>query len=440
MFDKNDEPIYLYGTIQDITEKREMEKLLSYNSTHDEITGLPNRVYFKKQLEYRFQISRDTQTKFSLMMLDVDGLKYINYALDYEIGHKIIVKIVNRLRNFLGENVFISRYSDDHFAIIIDEQKTNEELDDIAKGIISLFKSPYMVQAYEVDIFVNIGISIYSKDVEDADSFRKQAKTALLRAKRDGKNTYSFYSSDLDIQNYKEFTLKNDLHHAIENEQLKVYYQPIVNIKTNQILAAEALIRWQHPDWGIVSPKEFIFIAEETGLIIEIGKWVLSEVCKSYKQWLDYGFSAIKVSINYSVIQFFENDFVENIKNIINKFQLEPNFLIIEITESVLLRDIRKVISDIKKLQSYGIKVAIDDFGTGFSSLSYLHSFNIDILKIDGSFIKNAISNKTSDAITRAIVNMAHDIKVKLVAEGIENFEQLSYLKQLNCHTGQGYI
>lgn len=425
---------------KDITKRIEMEKKISYISTHDRLTGLPNSVSFSKKLKLKCQHAKETNTRFALMMLDIDGLKYVNYSLGYEFGKQLIIEIVQRLEKFLGKDIFISRYSEDHFAIIIEGLNTHKEYENIAKGIINLFSTTYKIWNYEIDVNANIGICIYPNDTQDKDSLRKQSKLALLRAKKEGKNKYKFYSSDLDVKNYKEFILRSDLHNAIEKEELRTYYQPIINLKNNKILGAEALIRWEHSDWGMISPSEFIYLAEETSLIIDIGKWMLREVCKHYKQWQKNGLSDIKISVNFSGIQFLENDFVKNIKDIIDECDLEPSFLIVEITESILMKNTDKVIYDIKKLQSLGIQVALDDFGTGFSSLSYLTSFNIDILKLDGSFIMNIPIDETSTSITKSVVNLAKELKIKLVVEGIEKKEQLSYLKKLNCYTGQGFI
>lgn len=425
---------------RDITRRIEMEKRMAYISTHDELTDLPNSVYFKKQLRIQCEHAKQTNTKFALLMLDINGLKNINYSLGYELGCKLIKKIVQRLKGFLGEERFLCRYSEDHFAIIIEEIKTKEEYGYIASGLINLFLHPYKLNGYELDVGVNIGICIYSDDLQSVDSFKKHAKLALLRAKKEGKNIYKFYSSDIDIQNYKEFILRSDLHSAINNKQLQVHYQPIVNIKTNEILGAEALLRWEHPEWGVVSPDEFIPLAEETRLIIDIGKWVLKEVCNNYKKWLKDGLPNIKVSINFSCVQFLERDFVKNIKSIIDEFGLNPKFLIMEITENILIQNTDKFKLDIKNLRSYGIQLAIDDFGTGFSSLSYLNSINMDILKLDRSFIENIPSDDTCSVITKTVIKLAKELNIKSVVEGIENQEQLSYLKHLNCFAGQGFI
>lgn len=426
--------------IREITKRVELEKKMIHISTHDELTNLPNSVYFRKKLESQCQHTEETQSMFALMMLDIDGLKYINFSLGNEIWQQLIIEVVHRLESFVGKDKFLCRYSEDHFAILVEGVCTNEEYENIARGIIGLFLLPFRVETYELDLSVNVGICIYPKDTQDRDALIKQVKISLLRAKKEGKNTFKFHSSDLDIQNYKESVLRNDLRYAIEKGQFRVYYQPIVNLKTNDLVAAEALIRWEHPDWGVVSPSEFIPLAEETGLIIDMGKWVLREVCKNYNQWLTKGLLDIKVSVNFSPVQFLENDFVKNIKNIIAESKLECNFLVMEITESVLIKNPNKAISDIQDLQSSGIQVALDDFGTGFSSLAYLNSFNIDIIKLDGSFIRNIPFDYTSTTIIKALIHLAKELKIRLVAEQIETWEQLGYLKDNNCTLGQGYI
>jgi diguanylate cyclase (GGDEF)-like protein/PAS domain S-box-containing protein len=425
---------------RDITKKVQLRRQMAHRATHDELTDLPNRALFEKKLRIQCKQAEKNQTKFAVMMLDIDGLKDIKYSLGYDIENELIIDIVQRFKTNLENDIFLSRFSEDHFAFIISGPRTYDEYKAIAIKLLNLFSQDYKINNYELDISANIGISIYPDDGQDGDTLRKQSKVALIRAKKEGKNRYKFYSSGLDIQNYKDFIIRSDLHQAIEKRQLKVYYQPMVNLKTNEILAVEVLVRWEHPNWGIIPPDEFISLAEESGFIINIGNWVLKEACHNYKQWLKDGLPQIKVSINFSSIQFFESNFVDNIKNTIDELELDPRFLIMEITESVLMKNINKVTADIEKLRALGIQIALDDFGTGFSSLAYLYSFKIDYLKLDGLFIKNAILDKASNVITSSIIKMARDLKIKLVAEGIESWEQLSYLKNLNCHTGQGNI
>lgn len=440
LFDGGGQIIGVLGTVQDITDRIEMKKYITYTANHDELTGLPNRTYFKEHLKDVHQYAKEKHTSFAVIMVNIGEFKHVNDVLGYELGDELINLISYRLKNFIGDDGFICRYFGNQFGIIISGYSNIKEYEDIAIKIIRLFDKPFMLDKYELIMPSNVGASIYPEDGVDVEDIIKHANVALMRAKQEGKNIYKFYSSQMDVQSYKQFMLRNDLHKAIWKNQFMIYYQPLVKLKDNRLLGAEALIRWEHPDWGIVSPDEFIPLLEETGLIIDIGKWTLKEVCRNYKKWLNEGMPEIKISVNFSTMQFLENNFVDNIKNIIDEFGLDPHFLIMEITESTFIREIDRVNSDIKRLQSFGIQVALDDFGTGYSSLGYLNSLNIDILKIDGSFIKSIITDDTSAIITKSIINLARELKIKLIAEGIENWQQLSKLRELSCHTGQGYI
>jgi len=425
---------------RDITERVESQKEIEYIATHDELTKLPNRIYLKKKMYQQCEEYKDTEGSFALIMLDIDGFKYINDALGYQLGDQLIINVAQRLKAFLNDDTFFCRYSGDQFALIVTGTGAAVEYETVVKEITALFKEAFKVDMYELDITISIGISVYPDDEKDTNLLINYANIALLRAKHEGKNRYQFYSTDIGVQIYKQVVLRNDLIKAIERNQFKVFYQAQVNLKSSDILAAEALIRWEHPEWGMVSPNEFITLAEETGFIVTLGNWMLREVCKNYKKWMEDGLPPIKVSVNYSSIQFFERNFVENIKNIINEYGLDPHFLIMEITESVLMKNAEKAIIDINQLQELGIQVALDDFGTGFSCLAYLNSFNIDILKIDRSFIKNVLLDEASTIITRSVIDLAQELSIKIVAEGIENWDQLTYLKDLNCFSGQGYI
>ena len=425
---------------RNITDRIENQREIEFIATHDELTQLPNRVYLKRKISQLCDDQNWAVSDFALIMLDIDGFRYVNDALGYQLGDQLIIKVSKRLKDFMGEDDFICRYFGDQFAIIIQNLHKAWEYEQIVKKITALFRDAYKVDLYELDMTVSLGISMFPHDEKDPDLLINYANISLLRSKHEGKNRYKFYSSDIGIQIYKQVVLRNDLLKAIEKNQFEVYYQAQVKLDSSDILAAEALIRWNHPEWGMVSPNEFISIAEETGFIINLGNWMLTEVCRNYKKWMDQGMAPIKVSVNYSSIQFFERNFVENILNIIWEYDLEPHFLIMEITESIFMKNPEKAILDIKRLQAVGIQVALDDFGTGFSSLSYLNSFNIDILKIDRSFIKNMMVDDASTIITRSVIDLAQELRIKLVAEGIENWDQLSYLKDLNCYTGQGFL
>lgn len=425
---------------RNITDRIEDQKEIEYIATHDVLTKLPNRAYLAKKINQLCGEHTDPDYNFALIMLDIDGFRYINDTLGYQLGDQLITQVSQRLEGFLGGRAFLCRYSGDQFAIILQNLNKSWEYEQAVKKIAALFKDAFKVDLYELDITVSLGISMYPYDEKDPELLIKYANISLLRSKHEGKNRYKFYSSDIGIQLYKQVVLRNDLLKAIEREQFRLYYQALVKLDSSDILAAEALIRWEHPEWGTVSPNEFVPLAEETGFIINLGNWMLREVCRNYKGWMAQGRPPIKVSVNYSSIQFFERHFVENILNIILEHGLDPHFLIMEITESVFMKNPEKAIVDIKRLQAYGIQVALDDFGTGFSSLSYLNTFNIDILKIDRSFIKNVMLDDASTIITRSVIDLAQELKIKLVAEGIENWEQLACLKDMNCYSGQGYI
>lgn len=442
MFNHLDDPNINGITVywHDITDRMELEKKITFIATHDELTQLSNRMYFCNQIVLHCQKAKISGARFAIIMLDIDGFKYINDALGYHLADQLILEISKRLKKYVSNDERLCRYSGDQFAIMVSDLNQIKDYDNYAKEILALFLSPFKVENYEINVTVSMGVGIFPEDGQEMETLIKHTNLAMLRSKGQGKNRYHLYTPEMDIHNFKEFELRNDLNKAIVNNQIKVYYQPLVNLETNEIIAAEALVRWEHPTWGLVPPNEFIYIAEETGFIVHIGKWMLKEVCKKYKEWLKKKLPAIKVSVNFSSIQFYEKNFVENIKKTINEYELDPHFFIMEVVESILINDFNKVSSDTNKLREFGIQIALDDFGTGYSSLSYLNRINIDILKIDRSFIKNVLIDETSTIITDHVINMARKLKIKLVAEGIETWNQLQFLRKLNCYAGQGYL
>lgn len=437
LYDKEIEGIA--ANFRNISDNIELLKRMEYISTHDDLTGLPNKVLFVDQVRLMCHIAQKNGGRFAVIIMEVEGLRYINDVLGYNIGDQLIIQICERIRRHLSESDFLCRYTGDRFGIIVRGFDTASEYERYAGKIAELFSHVFFVEEYELNVNVFMGISLYDKDEQNAERLICHAESALFRNKDEGRS-FKFYSPEISSFNYKQFRLRNDLRKTVRKNQLRVFYQPIVNLVTNHIIAAEALIRWEHPEWGMVPVKEFIPLAEESGFIISMGNWVLREVCRNYRQWIDDGLPAIKMSVNISGIQFFENNFVESVMDILDEFDLDPHFLILEITESIFINNKKKVASDIKRLQSYGIQVALDDFGTGFSSLAYINSLNIDIIKIDGSFIRDIDTDETSAIITRHIVNMAKELNIKLVVEKIENREQLNYLREIKCNAGQGYI
>ena len=471
---KGDKPIYLEVHIQnfldhpiiqglvldfrDVTNRIIMQRKIEKLASYDETTSLPKQNQFKKELAQKCIQACLNQRILIVMMLDFEGFKEINDSLGFKVGQQLIVQVVMRLRGLLGKDTLISRYSEDQFAIVIEGLINLESYEARVQEVIDFFHRPFKIDIYEFDIDVNVGVSVYPLELEEKEvdaedemaevepamdeieQLIQYANIALVWSKKEGKNHYRFYSFELNIQNYKQLQLRHDLRMAVRRDQFRVCYQPMVRIKNHQILAIEALIRWNHPDWGMVSPDEFIYLAEETGAIVEMGKWVLRKICEDHRYWMLKGYKPVSISVNFSSVQFYERDFVKNITDILAEYEVDPKYLIVELTESLIIENSHKAITDIEKLQRAGIKVALDDFGTGYSSLSYLQHFNIDIIKMDASFLKNIMADKTTAIIAQAIINLTKELRIKLVCEGIENWEQLSFLRENNCFSGQGYL
>ena len=434
----------IIGTLQDITERKKAEDLNRYLANHDPLTELPNRRLFQEKIKQELTISKTLQQKLAVMYLDLDRFKYVNDTLGHPIGDTLLKQIAKRLKRLLGEQNVLARMAGDEFAVLLPNIRNASQVIEHSKKIIESLEDPFLIDEYKLFITTSIGISIFPQDGGDSQTLLKHADSALYKAKEKGKNTYQIHTSSMDVETYKMFNLETNLREALELNQLELYYQPKVCAANYQIIGAEALIRWNHPEWGIVSPNEFIPLAEETGIIIEIDKWIKYTACSQNKAWQDAGLPAIPVSINLSAHRFLGKDLISSISQILKETKLNPEYLEIEILETALLENDKVVFSILDELRSLGIRISLDDFGTGYSSLSYLQRYKgrIDTLKIDRTFINNLSQSDLDDSnfITKTIIQLAQHLEMNVVAEGVETKEQLKVLQNYKCNTIQGYL
>lgn len=424
--------------VRDIKDLKEAERHIVYMSYYDKLTGLPNRDYLNKYFEKKYCNKDHYENKLALLFLNIDRFKNINDSLGYNVGDKLLRLISDRFRVYLQDkNAMIIRMNGDKF-IIITEFEEKSELDDLVRGLFEVLIKSFKVDSHELFITTSIGISIYSNYCDNLDNLMKYAETAMHRTKDQGKNGYQYFEESMNLENQRELAIESQLRKALEHKEFHLVYQPKVNTEDGIIKGVEALLRWESPVLGSVSPVEFISIAEETGLIIPIGAWVLEEACTQAKVWHNRGLDVI-VAVNISPTQLQRYNFKDTVKCIVKKTKIDPKFLDLEITENGIMKDIKKSEEIMRELSAMGIKISIDDFGTGFSSLSYIKRFQSNTLKIDRSFIKDIPNDENDMSITLAVINMARSLKMLTVAEGVETIEQLDFLKKNKCDVIQGF-
>lgn len=428
------------GVFTDITERKQTEEHLKYLALYDTLTGLPNRLHFNEKLSEAIKAAEQSDRFFivAVIFLDLDRFKLINDTLGHTVGDRVLKQVAQRLQGCVDENDLVARLAGDEFTIMLTDIRHRFEVIEVLEKITRKISEPFILQGQEYFISLSMGISLYPDHGISPEELIKNADSAMYLAKESG-NGYQFYSEEMELANERMITLKNGLHRAIEQEQLRIYYQPQVDIKSNRIVGLEALIRWDHPELGMISPAEFIPIAEESGLIIPIGEWMLKEVCRQYGKWKGHGIAPPTVSINLSVRQFRDPDLVQTIKNTLRQTKMDPSCLELEITESISMHNVEEIIQLLHAIRELKIKVSVDDFGTGHSSLSYLMQLPVDTLKIDKSFIKN-LPSSDNVSIVKAIIDMAHALDLTVTAEGVENEEELQFLKEHGCDKVQGYF
>ncbi|MEC1697865.1 EAL domain-containing protein [Schinkia azotoformans] len=429
---------YQFITIRnDITARKEAEKEIKLLATHDHLTHLTNR----RKFEYELQQAIRKHNSVAVLFIDLDRFKYVNDTLGHSIGDNLIKAVAKRLKGIVEKDAIVSRQGGDEFTILVNYRDRNS-IEIIAKEMIDRIKQPYMIEQKEILITCSIGISIYPEHGNDIETIMKNADVAMYWSKDKGKDGFSFYEPHMKEKSVRIMQLELELRKAIDNNEFILYYQPKIDLKTNEISGCEALIRWNHPTMGMVSPAEFIPLAEETGLISQIGEWVLREACLQNRKWHEAGYTNFIMAVNMSAHQFKQPTMIGMIERILHETNHEAKHLEIEVTESVSMLSEEVIMSQLYALKRLGVSIAIDDFGTGYSSLKYLDMLPADVLKIDKSFIDEIgrMNHLSSSLMTNAIISLAKSLKMKVVAEGIENIDQIHYLKLHNCEYGQGYL
>lgn len=424
----------------DVSEAKAMSMKMAHLAQHDFLTNLPNRVLLNDRIAQAITAADRHNTQVALLFLDLDNFKHINDSLGHAVGDKLLQSVCLRLNHCVRHADTVSRQGGDEFIILLGENKNGKDAVLTAEKILQELTLAHTIENSQLHISASIGISIYPDDGLDAETLIKNADTAMYDAKQKGRNNYQFFKSAMNIRAVQRLNIEANLRIALEKKQFVLHYQPKLNLITKQIIGAEALLRWQHDEWGEVLPANFIAIAEESGLIVPLGRWVLREACYQNKHWIDFGLPEITVAVNISATEFMQNDFVDGVRAVLTETQLPAHCLELEITETVLMRDAESSIAKLQALKKMGIKMAVDDFGTGYSSLSYLQQFPINVLKIDQSFVQHITSSLDEGIIVSAIISMGNSLKLKVIAEGIENEMQLDFLKNRHCQEGQGYF
>lgn len=417
-----------------------LNKELRHTSRHDSLTGLPNRLYLNEQIEEVKKYADKYSTKFAIVFLDLDHFKNINDTLGHDVGDALLQTVANILRNGVNKDDLISRIGGDEFIIVISDFDNAEELLPIVNNLLSEFKKELLIKGYSIRVSASIGVSIFPDDSSSIGELMKYADIAMYNAKESGRDNFSFFTKSLNTKIHNEVDIINDMQRAFYDNEFKLYYQPKVDIKSGEIIGAEALLRWIHHDKGIIGPNIFIPIAESTGSILDLGKFVIQESNMAIRRFSDLGYKDLKISINISIRQFQNTDLYHDLKDELSKNSVNPKQLALEITESILIQHVNKTLSILQDIKNLGVSIYIDDFGTGYSSLSYLKKFPIDTLKIDKSFVDDISEDENSDGVLlNTILAMGKSLGMDVIAEGVESEFQYNYLKEQGCDIIQGY-
>jgi diguanylate cyclase (GGDEF)-like protein/PAS domain S-box-containing protein len=426
--------------VVDLSQNRQAQEKLNHLAYHDALTDLPNQVLFKDRLKQAIALSRRSDQMQAVLLLNLDRFKTINDSLGYTAGDRLLQSVAQRLSSCVRESDTVARFGGDEFAVLLTQIPRAQDAANVASAIKSALDQAFLFEDQEIFVSSSIGISLYPHDGRDTGGLLKNAGAALDRAKSLGGNVYQFYTAGGTTRALKQLVLENNLRPGLERAEFFVQYQPQVDIRGFHLVGMEALVRWQHPSLGLLYPSEFVPLAEESGLIIALGDWVMRSACAQNKAWQDAGLTPLRLSVNFSARQFQQATFMDDVAHILKETNLDPRWLELELTESSIMKEPEVAIEKLHELKLMGIKVAIDDFGTGYSSLNYLKRFPIDTLKIDKTFVSDVCKDPHDTAIVRAIINLGHALDLTVIAEGVETKEQLQYLSALECDVVQGFL
>jgi len=423
----------------DVSAARTLTLKLAYIAQHDSLTGLPNRSLFNDRLTQAIAVAQRHHTALALFYLDLDRFKLINDSLGHLVGDRLLQSVAMRLGECVRATDTVSRLGGDEFVILLSEVTHEQDAAVCADKLLQAIRMPYVLDDHELHVTASIGIVVHPGDGTEVEALLQNADSAMYEAKKHGRNNYQFYRSDLNSSASERQALESGLRHAIERQELELYYQPIVSLSTGAIAGVEALVRWHHPTFGFLLPERFISIAEESGLIVPIGRWVLGEACRQTKAWQDAGFPRLRLAVNISAVELRSKEFAAGVGTILAQTGFDPRHLELELTETFLMQDSESTALVLGAIKELGVQLALDDFGTGYSSLSYMRRFPIDTLKVDRSFVRDLTMDASDASVVSAVINMGKSLHMRVVAEGVEALDQLVFLKEHGCSEAQGY-
>ena len=424
--------------LEELIKERTAE--IEHLAYHDGLTDLPNRVLFEDRCAQALAIAHRNQHLVAVMLVSIDRFKKVTESLGHAAGDVMLTEAAARLQRCVTNGDTVARFEGDEFALLLTNVTETADLAEIARAVGDAFKTPFRLGGQEVYVSTSMGISLFPSNGEDTSTILRNAVAALYRAKTQGGNNYQFYAADMNALAVKRLELETSMRRAIENKEFIVYYQPVLDLVSGAVVGSEALIRWQHPELGLLPPGRFIGLAEDTGLILDIGEFVMRDACARTRAWQDRGFGRLRIAVNISARHFQEKNFSERLVEILTETRLDPTCLELELTETSIMENTDAAVRVLGQIRKLGVKVAIDDFGTGYSSLSYLKRLPIDTLKLDRSFVKGATTDPDDAALVMAIVTLAHNLRLRVIAEGVETKDQVAFLRLLRCDEGQGYL